>query len=125
MELNELSERVLGCAIEVHRQLGSGLLESVYLRCLARELELSGIRFQQELELPVSYKGLSFDGAYRVDLIIEDQLIVELKAVEILKPVHKAQLLSYLKLSHKPLGLLINFNAPTLMQGVKRVINAL
>lgn len=123
MDINELSGKVIGAAIEVHRQLGPGLLESIYKRCLKYELDMLGLTVQDEVRLPVKYKKLSFSNAYRLDLLVENKLIVELKSVERLLPVHGAQLLSYLKLSDNELGLIINFNVAQLTQGVKRVIN--
>jgi len=121
-ELNQLSRSVIGAAIEVHRSLGPGLLESAYELFLCRELDLREIHFQRQLSLPVEYKGVSMDGGYRIDLLIENNLIVELKTVETILPIHEAQLLTYLKLLKKPFGLLINFNMPVLRDGIKRRI---
>jgi GxxExxY protein len=121
--MNNLSGQVIAAAIEVHKALGPGLLESVYQKCLAYELDELQIQHDLERSLPVKYKGLIFEDAYRTDFIIEDRLIAEIKAVEIILPVHKAQLLSYLKLSGIELGLLINFNAPLLKDGITRIIN--
>lgn len=115
----------LGCAIEVHRVVGPGLLESVYQKCLARELELKGISFEEEVPLGVEYEGLEFGSAYRLDMVVANKVIVELKAVEQLLAVHEAQLLSYLRLSKMKLGLLINFNVPALRSGVRRIVNNL
>src|SRR5262249_41042470 len=112
---------IISAAIEVHRQLGPGLLESAYAECLCHELHLRGIAFQR-LDLPVTYKGLKLDCGYRVDLIVEDAVVVELKAVERILPVHEAQLLTYLRLTGKKVGLLVNFNAPLLRNGVARRI---
>ncbi len=123
MDDNILSGKVIGAAIEVHKTLGPGLLESVYQRCLLYELARMGLSVQKEALLPVRYKELLFSDAYRMDLLIEDCLIVELKAVEKIQPVHSAQLLSYLKLSGIELGLLINFNVAKLADGVKRISN--
>lgn len=114
------TEPIIGAAIEVHRQLGAGLLESTYEECLCHELHLRGIRFMRQLELPVSYKGLKLACGYRIDLLVEDTVVVELKAVEQLLPVHEAQLLTYLHLANKPVGLLINFNVPLLKDGIRR-----
>ncbi|MCW8956366.1 MAG: GxxExxY protein [Gammaproteobacteria bacterium] len=125
MEINVLSAKVIGSAIEVHKHLGPGLLESVYQKCLEYELCDAGLTVQREVLLPVRYKHLSFSDAYRIDLIIENRLIIELKSVESILPVHGAQLLSYLKLSGFELGLLINFNVPQLSKGIKRIINKL
>lgn len=125
MDENALSSEVIGAAIEVHRHLGPGLLESIYRTCLVHELRLRGYQVAQEVTLPVTYKGREFSAAYRADVVVEDQLVVELKAVEIVLPVFSAQLLSYLRISGKKLGLLINFNVPQLKDGVKRLVNQL
>jgi len=110
MEFDELSKRVIGCAIEVHRALGPGLLESAYRQCLAHELSLSNVTFRMEVPLPVRYKETLLDCGYRIDLLVESDLILELKTVETLLPIHHAQLLSYMRLAKVPVGLLINFN---------------
>jgi GxxExxY protein len=120
---NELAERVIGAAIDVHRHLGPGLLESAYDECLCYELSRLGLRFERQVHLPVDYKGLHLDCAYRLDLVVEGVLIVELKAIEVLLPIHKAQLLTYLRAAQKHVGLLINFNVPMLKTGIKRVVN--
>jgi GxxExxY protein len=122
MEFDPLSNRVIGCAIEVHRHLGPGLLESAYSICLAHELQLQGITFQKEWPLPVEYKGIYLDCGYRLDFLIANELIVELKSIEKLLPIHEAQLLSYLKLSGKRTGLLVNFNERILKNGIKRMV---
>lgn len=122
-ELNEISGQVIAAAIEVHRQLGPGLLESAYECCLRYELQQRGVRVEQQVPVPVSYKGLELECGYRLDLLVEDRVIVELKAVESLLPIHEAQLLTYLKLYQRRLGLLINFNVPLLKNGVKRLVN--
>ncbi len=122
---NGLSEQVIGAAIEVHRHLGPGLLESAYQRSLEAELTLRGIPFRSEELLPVEYKGIQLDCSFRVDLLVDDRLLVELKAAESILPVHVAQLLTYLRLYKLRLGLLINFNVPVLWRGVKRVVNSL
>ena len=109
----------------MHRVLGPGLLESVYQRCLSHELEINGLSFVEEVALNVSYKGKYFESAHRLDILVEDRVIIELKAVENLLPVHEAQLLSYLRLANKKLGLLINFNVPVLKTGIRRVVNNL
>jgi GxxExxY protein len=111
---------IIGAAIEVHRQLGPGLLESAYEQCLCHELHLRRLRFKCQVDLPVSYKGLQLDCGYKIDLIVADEVIVELKSVERILPVHEAQLLTYLKLSSKRVGLLINFNTPLLTPGIVR-----
>ena len=120
--LNQLSQQVIGLCIEVHRVLGPGLLESAYQAALAYELATAGIPFQKQIDLPLDYKGVKLDCGYRLDFIIAEDLILELKAVQEILPVHKAQLLTYLKLNQKPLGLLINFNVPLLKDGVQRVV---
>ena len=120
MEQDPLTGKVIGCAIEVHRVLGPGLLESTYQQCLARELGLHEVRFELERPLPVEYKGIHLDCGYRIDILVEDQLILELKAVKELQPIHQAQLLTYLKLSDITTGLLINFNTEILKNGIKR-----
>ena len=120
---NELTHAVIGAAIHVHRQLGPGLLEVVYAQCMRRELERRGIEFEREVFAPIYYEGSRLETQLRIDLVIEKALIVELKAVPVLLPVHTAQLLSYLKLTGLHLGLLINFNVEILVHGVRRVIN--
>ena len=125
MDENELSNEVIGAAIEVHRCVGPGLLESVYQECLAYELKNNGFVVEREVSLPVRYKGLEFPAAYRADLIVEGKLILELKSVDILLPVYSAQLLSYLRMYQLKLGLLINFNIPQLKDGIKRIVNQL
>ena len=120
--LAHMSHKVLGCAIAVHRQLGPGLLESVYRRCLARELETAGLNCQQETAVPIVYKGEALDCGFRADLIVENQILLELKAVERLLPIHEAQLLTYLKLTRLRLGLLVNFNATPLKSGIRRYV---
>ena len=119
-EFNQITERIIGAAIEVHRTLGPGLLESTYLACLVHELKQRGIEVEREKPLPVVYKGVTLDCGYRIDLLVQHTVIVELKAVEELAPIHEAQLLSYLKLSGCRVGLLINFNVRQLTQGIKR-----
>ena len=120
--LNDLSNRVIGLCIEVHRELGPGLLESAYEEALAYELNQAGLRFERQRDMPLNYKGVKLDCGYRLDLIIQDELIIELKAVDELRPVHHAQLLTYLKLERRSLGLLLNFNTPVLKNGIKRVV---
>jgi GxxExxY protein len=116
-----LSKEVIGAAIEVHRVLGPGLMESVYEKCLQRELELRGIKSAKQIAVTVEYKGLVFDDNLRCDLLVEECLLVELKAVETLHPISKAQLLSYMRLLNVPIGLLINFHEALLKQGVHRL----
>ncbi|NJD51404.1 MAG: GxxExxY protein [Candidatus Methanoperedens sp.] len=123
MELNEISEKIIGAAIQVHRTLGPGLLESTYEACLKYELEKRGLKVLSQVGLPVIYDGIKIDLGYRLDLLIEDAVIIELKAVTTVTPLHEAQLLSYLKLSGKHLGLLINFNVTLLKDGITRRIN--
>lgn len=122
MEFDELSHKVIGCAIEVHRALGPGLLESTYEQCLARELELSSINYERQYALPLEYKGVDIEVGYRIDLFVNNSLIVELKAVENVLPVHEAQLLTYMKLAQVKVGLLINFNVKVLKDGIKRFV---
>ena len=119
---NAWSQIVIGAAIEVHRFKGPGLLEDIYSKCLGRECELRDIPFVKELRVSLEYKGLVFDQSLRVDILVDNLLIVELKAVEKILPIHKAQLLSYLKLLNKPLGLLINFHEPILKNGIYRMM---
>jgi len=121
-EFSVLSNRVIGCAIEVHRVLGPGLLESTYQQCLAHELHLNSIEFKMEYPLPVEYKGIRLDCGYRIDLFVEDEIIIELKSVEQIKGIHQAQLLTYMKLSGIKQGFLINFNAERLKDGLKSFI---
>ena len=120
---NALTGKVIGAAIEVHKALGPGLLESAYEECLCHELELRSISYERQKELPIEYKGVKVDCDYRLDLLVEDKLVLELKACNALEPIHEAQLLTYLKLSGSELGLLINFNVPVLKEGIKRLIN--
>lgn len=122
MEFDEPSNRVIGCAIEVHRVLGPGLLESTYEQCLAHELRLKGIAFQLQLPQAVEYKGIRLNCGYRLDMLIEKQLIVELKSVEEIKGIHEAQLLTYMKLANVRVGLLINFNISRLKDGIQRFV---
>jgi GxxExxY protein len=111
---------IIGAAIEVHRHLGPGLLESAYEECLCHELHLRGISFRRQIDLPVEYKGLKLDCGYRLDLIVNEEVVVELKCVEKVLPVHEAQLLTYMQLTAKRVGLLINFNVPLLTRGITR-----
>jgi len=120
----DLTRRIIGAAIEVHRQLGPGLLESAYEECLCYELSLRRLAFERQKPLPIDYKGLRLHCAYRLDLIVDDKVIVEIKAMDGLLPIHTAQLLTYLKAAGKELGLLINFNVPILRSGIKRIVNS-
>lgn len=118
----QLTEAIIGAAIEVHRALGPGLLESAYEQCLCHELSLRGLSFTRQVDLPVIYKGVRLDCGYRIDLIVEDQVVLELKTVDKIAPVHEAQLLTYLRLSGRKIGLLINFNSAALRTGIKRMV---
>jgi GxxExxY protein len=122
-EINQITEKIIGAAIEVHRELGPGLLESAYETCLSFELAERGLTIERQKPLPIVYKGTRLDAGYRLDLLVEDQVIVEIKAVDELAPIHQAQVLSYLKLSGCSVGLMINFNVQVLKNGIKRVIN--
>ena len=121
-DINVLTNKVLGLAFEVHTQLGAGLLESTDESCLFYELKENNINVERQKKLPIIYKGIQLDTDYRIDLLIDNQLIIELKSVEALQPVHSAQLLTYMKLSNLKYGLLLNFNVPHLKQGIKRFI---
>ena len=124
-EYNELSRKVIGAAIEVHRELGAGLLESAYEYCLKTELERRGLDVQTQIDIPLYYKGSPTGKSYRLDMLVENKIIVEIKAVDTLLPIHEVQLVTYLKLTHKAIGLLINFNVSVLKDGIKRRINAI
>ena len=123
MKFDTLFNQVIGCAIEVHRELGPGLLESIYEECLAHELEQKDIKCVTQKHLPVQYKGLLLECGYRIDLLIENRLIVELKCVESLQPIHEAQILTYMKMAKISTGLLINFNVKYLRHGIKRFVH--
>jgi GxxExxY protein len=118
-----ISEAVIGFCIRIHRELGPGLLDNAYEECLCYELPKAGSRFERQKPLPLAYETVRLDCGYRIDLVVEDKLVVELKTVDSLLPIHEAQLLTYLKLSEISAGLLINFNVPVLVQGVKRLVN--
>lgn len=122
MKFDPLSSKVIGAALEVHRTLGPGLLESVYEQALAYELISAGLKVQSQVPIPVTYKEVKLDCGFRLDLVINSELIVELKSVESIQPIHEAQLLTYLKLSHLKTGLLINFNVSLLKEGIKRMV---
>src|SRR5690606_22283721 len=124
-DIEDVGREVIGAAIEVHRELGPGLLESAYERCLVHELALRGIQAVRQKAQPIQYKGLQIDEGYRIDVLIEDRLIIELKAVDTLNNIHLAQILTYLKLSNLRLGFLINFNTERLKDGIRRVVNNL
>src|SRR5947208_3026642 len=121
--VNQITEGIIGAAIEVHRALGPGLLESAYEACLAFEMNARGLSVERQKEMPLVYHGVHLDCGYRIDLLVERQVVVELKSVDQLTPVHESQMLSYLKLSGCPVGLLINFNVRVLVQGIKRLIH--
>jgi GxxExxY protein len=125
MDINELSSKIIGAAIEVHKKLGPGLLESVYEECICHELSLRGISFERQKPLPVVYKGKKLDCGYRLDIVVENAIILELKSCEKTEPIHRAQLLTYLKLSGLNLGLLLNFNTPVMRDGIVRIVNEL
>ena len=121
--LDQISSRIIGAAIEVHRHLGPGLLESAYQTCLAFEVKQFGLKVEEQKPLPVVYKQVKLDCGYRLDMVVEDEVIVEVKAIEKLLPIHEAQLLSYLRLTRKRVGLLMNFHVPVLKNGLKRIVN--
>ncbi len=123
MKENEISKIIIGAAIEVHKQLGPGLLESSYEACLAYELKQQGLNIQTQVALPIVYKEVKLNAGYRIDILVENKVIIEIKAVEALADIHTAQLLTYLKLKNIKLGLLINFNSVRVIDGVKRIIN--
>jgi GxxExxY protein len=120
MDRNEISGEIVDAAMKVHSALGPGLLESAYATCLRHELIKRGLRVQSEVPVPVTYDGIKLEAGYKLDLLVEDTVIVELKAIEALAPIHQAQIISYLKLAHKPIGLLINFHSLHLKDGIKR-----
>ncbi|MGH9411577.1 MAG: GxxExxY protein [Vicinamibacterales bacterium] len=121
--INQITSQIISGAIEVHRALGPGLLEAVYAHCLASELRRGGMKIESELKIPVIYKGVAMDCVYKMDLLVEGLVVVEMKSVEIVLPVHRAQLLTELKLAAKPAGLLLNFNVPVLKDGITRLLN--
>ena len=121
--INQITEKIIGCAIEVHKGLGPGLLESAYEECLCFELSQKEIKFERQVPLPVVYKGVKLDCGYRMDIVVEQLVIIEVKAIERLIPIHDAQLLSYLKMHNKKVGLLLNFHVPILKKGLKRIVN--
>ena len=123
MHENEITKAVIAAAIEVHRHLGPGLMESTYEECLCRELLLRNLKFERQVSIPVKYKGVQLECSYRLDLIVEDKVIIEIKSVEIVTPVHKKQLITYLRLMNKKVGLVINFNEAVLKHGIHRLIN--
>jgi GxxExxY protein len=121
--MEQLTGQIIASAIEVHRALGPGLLESAYEECLAKEFELQNIPFKRQVPLPIVYKGYEISCGYRMDVVVSNSIILELKTVSTIEPIHAAQLLTYLKLSNKTLGLIINFHVPVLKQGIKRIVN--
>ncbi len=125
MHENDISNIVIGCAIEVHKHLGPGLLESAYENCLAYELNQRGLKVSQQLPMPIIYKEVKLDHGYRMDLLIQDRVVVEIKSVEFITTVHDAQLLTYLKLGNFKLGLILNFNTSVLKNGIRRMVNGL
>ncbi len=120
---NDLSNKIIGCAIDVHKQLGPGLLESAYQECLFYELKQAGLEVQKEKPMPIVYKDVKLDHGYRIDLLVEKKVVIEIKTVEVLNDVHTAQILTYLKLGNYKLGLLLNFHVSILKNGIKRVVN--
>ena len=125
MDINQLSSQLIGAAIEVHKALGPGLLESAYEKCLCHELKLRGLWFENQKPLPLIFKGEKLDCGYQLDIVVENTIILELKSCEKIKPIHKAQLLTYLKLSGLKLGLLLNFNVPVMRDGIVRMVHEL
>ena len=120
MNANEITEQIIGAAIEVHQVLGPGLLESAYEECLCHELKLRGLSFERQRPLPVEYKGIELECGYRLDLLVENVIVVEIKAVSAIEPIHEAQLLTYLRIGGWRIGLLVNFNVPVLKNGIRR-----
>jgi len=125
MDINKLSSNIIGSAIDVHKAIGPGLLESAYEECLCHELGLRGIGFERQKPLALRYKGINLDCGYRLDIVVENLIILELKSCEKIEPIHKAQLLTYLKLSGLSLGLLLNFNVTVMKDGIVRIVNEL
>ncbi len=125
MDINKLSSRIIGAAIEVHKALGPGLLESTYERCICHELSLGSLSLERQKPLAVRYKGINLDCGYRLDVVVENTIILELKSCEKIEPIHNAQLLTYLKLSGLNLGLLLNFNVTVMRDGIVRILNEL
>jgi GxxExxY protein len=119
----EVTEKIIGAALKVHSAIGPGVLESVYQTCIAYELRTSGLKVFTEVALPVVYQGIRMDSGYRIDLLVEDLVIVELKCADTLLPIHKAQLLTYLRLANKPIGVLLNFNVVQMRDGIKHILN--
>ena len=122
-EVNRITSVIIDCSIRIHRTVGPGILEKAYFGCVCYELVSAGLKIQSQKEIPLLYRGVQIDCACRADLIVEETLIVEVKAIDALAPIHSRQLLTYLRLAHCPVGLLLNFGAPTMRQGIKRVVN--
>lgn len=122
MEINNITSVIIGCAIEVHKELGPGLLESAYEECLAYELEMAGLAVQRQKAVPVVYKDVKLDMGYRIDILVENLVVTELKTVDVFNPVHEAQILTYMKFANKRVGLLLNFNVTLLKNGIKRYV---
>ena len=122
MEVNEITRRIIGCAIEVHKDLGPGLLESAYEECLSYELMKHGLEIKRQQPLPLVYKDIKLDFGYRIDILVQNLVVVELKVVDAINPVHEAQVLTYMKFSNKSVGLLINFNVSLLKEGIRRFV---
>jgi GxxExxY protein len=122
METDEITEIIIGCAIEVHRTLGPGLLESTYEECLAYEFKNLGLKFQRQIPVPVIYKDIKLDHGYKMDFLVEDQVVVELKSIDYIMPVHDAQMLTYLRIAKKKVGLLVNFKVTLLKHGIRRYV---
>ena len=125
MDIDQLSNKIIGAAIEVHKTLGPGLLESAYEECMCHELDLRGLSYERQKPLPVFYKGTKLDCGYRLDIVVNEGIILELKSCESIEPIHKAQLLTYLKLSGLKLGLILNFKTPMMKDGIVRIVNDL
>lgn len=123
MEYSELTDKIIGAAMKVHSTIGPGVLESVYRTCMAHELKKLGIEVSCEVALPVIYDGMRLESGFRIDLLVEDLIVIELKCVDTLLPIHKAQLLTYLRLSNKPVGLLLNFKVVHMREGIQRILN--
>ena len=122
MEINQITQTILNCAFKVHTKLGSGLLEKVYRQCLAHEIRKAGLSVQEEKPMPVIYKTIKLDAGYKIDLFVENQIVIELKAIDSFHDIHIAQTLTYMKLTNTNLGLLLNFNVPMLKNGIKRLV---
>jgi GxxExxY protein len=122
MEFDNLSNKIIGCVIEVHKYLGPGLMESAYERCLSYEINAAGLKHEVQKQIPIEYKGIKLDVGYRIDLIVENSVIIELKSVEQILPIHEAQILTYMKLAEVSVGLLINFNVIKVKDGIKRFV---